>query len=84
MDWLLEFYLNDLHKLCNKGCLLAFGIRGIERQKWVMKSKRPRYIDGGLRWTDYAYLGQIYEHTQVKFGRTKNLVRLLKDISRKA
>jgi len=49
-----------------------------------MKEKRPRYIDGGLRWMDYAYLGQIMEFQYVKFGRGKELLRLLKDISRQA
>ncbi len=49
-----------------------------------MKAKRPRYIDGGLRWEDYTYLGQVMEKQYVKFGRGKELLRLLKDISRVA
>jgi SAM-dependent methyltransferase len=35
--WPLDFYLNDIADMCNKGCLLAFGLRGIEKKKWIKK-----------------------------------------------
>jgi len=35
--WPLDFYLNDIADMCKKGCLLAFGIRGLEKKNWIMK-----------------------------------------------
>jgi SAM-dependent methyltransferase len=35
--WPLDFYLDKIYPCLNDKCLLAFGIRGIEKKKWVMK-----------------------------------------------
>jgi len=43
-----------------------------------LKSQLPDYRDGGLTWTEYAYVGMLEYRNRCKFGRESELFELVK------